>query len=146
MVSARRLPAKGVHRPDKGPVPDRLRKVVACRGHLRFLRGEHKMVVQMCKTNLPREVAVIDAELVKMLVCPETLTPLRPVEDAVLYRLNRAIAHGALKTRAGRILDQPLEGGLVRLDGAVLYPVVEDIPLLLVDEGIELAQVVSVCE
>jgi uncharacterized protein YbaR (Trm112 family) len=38
------------------------------------------------------------------------------------------------------VLETPLDGGLVRADGQVLYPIIDRIPVLLVDEGILLAQ------
>lgn len=83
---------------------------------------------------------MIDAELLKLLVCPETRTPLSMAEPELLDRLNRAIAAKDVRNRAGQEVAQPLESGLVREDRAVLYPIVDDIPALLVDEAIELSQ------
>ncbi len=83
---------------------------------------------------------MIDAELLKLLVCPESRTPLAMAEPELLERLNRAIAANRIRNRAGQEVAQPLEGGLVREDRAVLYPIVDDIPALLVDEAIELSQ------
>lgn len=85
-----------------------------------------------------RENAVFDAKLLDRIVCPETRTPLHVADNALVARLNEAIAAGRLKNRVGRQLESPLDGGLVREDGAVLYPIVDDIPVLLVDEAIEL--------
>lgn len=81
---------------------------------------------------------MIDKELLDLLVCPENKTPLEPADDELVGRLNRAIAAGELKNRAGEPLKEPIQGGLVREDGTLLYPVVEDIPVLLVDEAIPL--------
>ena len=83
---------------------------------------------------------MIDAELLKLLVCPETRTPLSVAEPELLERLNQAIAAKNIRNRAGQEVAQPLEGGLVREDRAVLYPIVDEIPTLLVDEAIELSQ------
>ena len=75
-----------------------------------------------------------------MLVCPETLSPLELADNGLIERLNRAIAEGQLVNRGGQRIDARFDGGLVRADGNVLYPVVGDIPMMLVDEGILLDQ------
>ena len=82
---------------------------------------------------------MISKELLDILVCPETRAPLKLADDALLDRLRAAIRAGTLRTRAGETFDRSLDGGLVRDDGAVLYPIVDGIPILLMDEAIELA-------
>jgi uncharacterized protein len=79
-------------------------------------------------------------QLVSILVCPTDRTPLSVADDRVIARLNRAIAAGRVSNRAGRLIDQPVNGGLLRLDKTVLYPILDGIPVLLADEAIELAQ------
>ena len=79
---------------------------------------------------------MIHSELVTILVCPETRAPLALVGPEALGRVNRAIASGQLKNRAGRTLEKPLDGGLLRSDRAVLYPIFDDIPMMLLDEAI----------
>jgi uncharacterized protein YbaR (Trm112 family) len=82
---------------------------------------------------------MIHPQLLKTLVCPENRAPLYLADEALVERLNAAIAAGTIKNRAGRALQDQLQGGVVREDHAVLYPVIDDIPVLLVDEGIPLA-------
>lgn len=82
---------------------------------------------------------MINLQLLKTLTCPENHAPLHLADDPLLGRLNKAIAAGALKNRSGRTLEDRLQGGLVRADHAVLYPIIDDIPVLLVDEGIPLS-------
>jgi uncharacterized protein YbaR (Trm112 family) len=84
--------------------------------------------------------AMIRSELLKMLVCPETQAPLEIASDALIARVNQAIARGQLKNKAGQPLKSPLEGGLVRSDQRVLYPVLDDIPMMLIDESVPLDQ------
>ncbi len=84
---------------------------------------------------------MIDKDLLDILVCPENHTSLSPADDALLDKLNRAIGEGRIKNRGDQTVEGPLSGGLVRQDGAWLYPVVDDIPNLLVDEAISLDQV-----
>jgi uncharacterized protein YbaR (Trm112 family) len=83
---------------------------------------------------------MIRSELLKMLVCPETQSPLSIASGDLIARLNRAIARGQLMNKAGQPLKKPLDGGLVRADQRVLYPIMDEIPMMLVDESIPLDQ------
>ncbi len=82
---------------------------------------------------------MIDADLLRILCCPETHQEVQLAEPAVIDRLNGRIAAGALKNRAGQLVQEKIEGGLVRADRKVLYPIRHSIPVMLVDEGIPLA-------
>lgn len=79
---------------------------------------------------------MVDPELLKMLVCPETHQPLREADQALLAKLNEAIRAGLIKNRGGEMVQETISEALVREDGKVLYPVREGIPVLLIDEGI----------
>ena len=81
---------------------------------------------------------MMDTELLKILCCPETHQEVRLAEAAVIDKLNGQIAAGTLRNRAGKPVQEKIEGGLVRTDGRYLYPIRRDIPVLLVDEGIPL--------
>jgi uncharacterized protein YbaR (Trm112 family) len=81
---------------------------------------------------------MIDSELMKILCCPETRQGLRPAERAVVEKLNQQIGAGQLRNRAGATVKEALEGGLVRADGKYVYPVRGNLPIMLVDEAIEL--------
>ena len=79
-----------------------------------------------------------DPELLEILVCPETHQPVRPAERERLDRLNDAIRSGSMTNRGGDEVADPVEEGLVREDDKILYPVREDIPIMLIAEAIEL--------
>ncbi len=83
---------------------------------------------------------MISAEFIAMLRCPENRTPLALADAALVERLNGAIRVGRLRNRGGQSIDEPLDGGLIRQDSAIIYPIVRDIPVLLADEGIPLDQ------
>jgi uncharacterized protein YbaR (Trm112 family) len=82
---------------------------------------------------------VIDKELLAILACPETHQPLSLADAALLERVNARIRAGGVVNVGGAAVADPLEAGLVREDGAVLYPIRDGIPVLLVDEGIAAA-------
>jgi uncharacterized protein YbaR (Trm112 family) len=81
---------------------------------------------------------MMDAELLKILCCPETHQGLRMAEAELVDKLNRQAASGALKNRTGQPVKEKLDGGLVRADGKCLYPIRHNIPVMLVDEAIPL--------
>jgi uncharacterized protein YbaR (Trm112 family) len=81
---------------------------------------------------------VISKELLDLLVCPANHTPLALADQQRVASINRAIAAGTVKNKAGQRLERPIDGGLIRQDGSVLYPILDGIPILLVDEGIVL--------
>ncbi len=81
----------------------------------------------------------IDEALLKILVCPQDRSSLTLADPKLVAQLNARIDQGTLRNRGGALVTGPLDGGLVRADGTVLYPVLEDIPVLLVEESIEIA-------
>lgn len=83
---------------------------------------------------------MVDTELLKILVCPENKTPVNEADAALIEKINTAIAAGTVKNRAGDTVDQAIDGGLVREDGAYLYAVRDDIPIMLIDESLPLSQ------
>lgn len=81
---------------------------------------------------------MVDPELLDILVCPESKQPVREAGAELLARVNRAIEAGEVENRAGETVEAPLDAGLVREDGRLLYPVREEIPIMLIDEAIPL--------
>ena len=80
-------------------------------------------------------------ELLHILRCPEDHSALAPANDTLLSQLNAAIRAKRLRNKAGHLVEQEIEGGLVRTDGKLLYPIVGQIPVLLPDEAIPLNQI-----
>ncbi len=83
---------------------------------------------------------MIDQSLLDILVCPETKQPLRVADSALLERLNASIGEGSVTNRGGETVSTGVQEALVREDGNVLYPVRDDIPIMLIDESIPLPQ------
>jgi len=84
---------------------------------------------------------MLDPELLALLVCPETHQDLTPAGPDEIARLNEAIRQGRLRNVAGGTVTEPVDGALVRADRTVAYPIRDDIPVMLVDEGLVLATV-----
>lgn len=82
----------------------------------------------------------VNQELLAILRCPDDRSPLSLADDEVVAQLNAAIQAGWLRNRAGQRVDRLMEGGLVREAGDLLYPIVDQIPVMLHDEAIPLVQ------
>ena len=80
----------------------------------------------------------IKAELLEILVCPETKQSLSVATSEQLQTLNAAIEAGKVRNRGGNTIPKPIENGLVREDGSVLYPFDGEIPIMLIEESIEI--------
>lgn len=81
---------------------------------------------------------MIDHNLLDILVCPETKQSLRAADTTILEALNASIAAGSVTNRGGEAVTVTVSEALIREDGDVLYPVRDDIPIMLIDESIPL--------
>ena len=81
---------------------------------------------------------MVNPELLDILVCPETKQPLKVAGPDLLDQVNQAVEGGRLKNQGGDRVKDRIEEGLLREDGKVLYPVKDDIPVMLLDEAIRL--------
>ncbi len=81
---------------------------------------------------------MVEQALLDILVCPETKQPIRLADEGMLARLNTAIEAGGVRNRGGELVTEAVREGLVREDGLFLYPVRDDIPIMLIDEAIPL--------
>jgi uncharacterized protein YbaR (Trm112 family) len=79
---------------------------------------------------------MIDPQLLEILCCPETKQPVALVGDDVIERVNAAIQARTVKTRGGKLVEEKIDGGLLREDRKYLYPIRESIPIMLEDEAI----------
>ena len=81
---------------------------------------------------------MISKDLLNILACPETQQNLTLADATLIQKINVLIEQGSLRNRAQEKVIKKIDGGLVRRDGKCLYPIRENIPILLIDEAIGL--------
>lgn len=82
------------------------------------------------------EKGEIAADLLAILCCPETKQEVCLLDQTVVEQLNKRISKGELKTKGGQPITEPIDGGLLRTDRTVAYPIRDQIPIMLIEEGI----------
>ncbi len=83
----------------------------------------------------------IDKELLAILCCPDTKQVVTLAEESLIQKLNAAVARGGVKNLGKRPVSDVLDGGLIRADQQILYPIRDNIPVMLIEEGIPLEQI-----
>ena len=81
---------------------------------------------------------MIDPELLEILVCPETKEPVSIGSDELIKKINKKINEKNLLNRGKQVVSETIDGGLVRQDQKYLYPIRENIPIMLIEEAIPL--------
>jgi len=82
----------------------------------------------------------IDGKLLEILCCPVSKTPLTRLPASQLKKLNRAIDSGEALYVHGEAVSGKLREALITEDSKVIYPVIDDIPILLEEKGIGTTQ------
>lgn len=83
---------------------------------------------------------MVDPKLLDILCCPETKQDVQLVDAAIIKNINKSIRNGAVKNRGGETVNEIIDSGLLREDRKFLYPIRQDIPIMLIDEGIPFEQ------
>jgi uncharacterized protein len=79
---------------------------------------------------------MIKPDLLAILCCPETQQPLAEASAEIVAAINQKISSGQVKNRAAEVVREAIESGLVREDRKFLYPIRNQIPVLLIDQAI----------
>lgn len=79
----------------------------------------------------------MNGELLEIICCPETKQDLTLIDRDIVKKINKAIKAGAVRNRAGGLVKESIDEGLIRTDGLYIYPVRYNIPVLLINEAIE---------
>ena len=79
-----------------------------------------------------------DPDLITMIRCPITKSPLTEAATTLVEHLNQQIKEGTLVNRIGQTVDQKLDGGFINSDQSFLLPVRGGIVILITDQAIGL--------
>ena len=78
----------------------------------------------------------IAPDLLAILCCPETKQPLSLLSAEAVEGLNDRITQKEIKNKAGQIITEPVDGGLLREDKTIVYAIRDQIPIMLIEEAI----------
>ena len=79
-------------------------------------------------------------ELLSIICCPISKQSLSFVTRKKLDELNKAINEGLIKTNEGNILNENITDALITDNGMIIYPIKDNIPVLLENKSIHLDQ------
>jgi uncharacterized protein YbaR (Trm112 family) len=82
----------------------------------------------------------IDGKLLEILCCPASKSPLQRLDRTRLEKLNQSISAGEVDQVDGKRVSEALREALITEDGKVIYPVIDDIPVLLSERAIGTTQ------
>ena len=82
----------------------------------------------------------MDEKLLEIMCCPESHQSLVKAGVELIEDLNKRIQAGTLVDRVDEKVTESIDGGLVREDGKILFPIRQNIPVMLIDQGIPLGQ------
>ncbi len=83
---------------------------------------------------------MVSDELLKIMRCLETGSPLQRADSGLCQQMNEAIGAGRIRNRLGHSVEEHVDEGLVNQERTLLYPVYNEVPQLLRDEAIDLGQ------
>jgi len=85
---------------------------------------------------------MISQDLLNILACPETKGELEVATPEVIEKINQLVQQGTLTNRGNQLVSEKIDGGLIRkADRKYLYPIRQDIPIMLIDEAIPLEKI-----
>jgi|TARA_B100001245_G_C22617608_1_gene304887 uncharacterized protein YbaR (Trm112 family) len=82
----------------------------------------------------------MDEKLLEIMCCPESHQPLAKAGVELIEDLNKRIQAGTLVDRVDEKVTESIDGGLIREDGKILFPIRQNIPVMLIDQGIPLGE------
>ncbi|MFK7768343.1 MAG: Trm112 family protein [Mariniblastus sp.] len=81
-----------------------------------------------------------DSDLMQLIRCPQTKSPLTQADDGLISDLNKKISSGDLVNQIGQSVAEPLESGFLNEDQSLILPVRGGIVILIADQAIPMNQ------
>lgn len=86
---------------------------------------------------------MIKHELLNVICCPETKEDLVLADENLINKINSLIDRGEIENRNRQKITNRIEGGLIQKESRrFLYPVRNEIPILIIDESIPLENII----
>lgn len=85
----------------------------------------------------------ISEDLLSILCCPRTKVVVQVLLDNQLASLNERITQGGVKYYDGSAVEEPLQEGLITEDDETVYRIQDGIPVMLVEQGIQMEQLAN---
>lgn len=76
-------------------------------------------------------------QMYQILCCPDTKQKVTELDPRIVSKINGLIAGGKMQNVGGKVLFERISTALVREDGKIAYPVRNDIPVMLINEGMK---------
>ena len=83
---------------------------------------------------------MINPQLLDILRCPQDHSELLLADATLVAQVNKQIGTGQLLSVGGQPMNKPIDGGLVRAAGDLMYPIIGGIPVMLADEAIDITK------
>jgi uncharacterized protein YbaR (Trm112 family) len=81
---------------------------------------------------------LLSPDLLSILVCPETHQTIQEADPALEAKIIELQKASKLTNIQGGAHEGEIQGVLVREDGKIAYPIIDGIPVMLIDEAISL--------
>ena len=82
---------------------------------------------------------MISQQLLDLLVCPETKQSLSLLSQSEVDKINQKIANKLISNRGGNLISEAISGALMREDKKYVYPIRDDIPIMLIEESFDIS-------
>lgn len=82
----------------------------------------------------------MDQEFLNILRCPKTQSPFELMSAEEVAKLNHAIGEGKVKQVDGAVVKKPVNEALITRDHKTVYRIDDGIPILVIEQGIPVAQ------
>lgn len=82
----------------------------------------------------------LNKEMLEILCCPVTKSPVKMLSSDKLDILNKLIAAGKVKNTEGNLVEAAVQEALITEDQKTIYRIDDEIPVMLVGSGIPVDQ------
>ncbi len=82
----------------------------------------------------------VNEKLLEILCCPKTKVPVKMLKNEQIEKINNEMKNKTIHYMDDATVEEPLEEGLITIDGKTIYRVDGSIPIMLIEKGISTDQ------